>query len=93
MPLNENQVRAVAVTLQQCEQTLRQMERLLAGDAAEAGRLVHWQWDLTSAQRAALTAQLAEIRQEVVRLAEEWGLETAEQNGWPGCAGTSQQPG
>lgn len=81
MPLNENQARAVTITLQQCEQNLRQMERLLAGATDEAGRLYGWQWDLTPEQRTALAAQLQALRREVARLADELGLETAEQNG------------
>ena len=81
MPLNENQARAITTSLRHCEQTLQQMERLLAGDGAEAGRLVRWRWDLAPAQRAALAAQLQALRQEVERLADDLGLEAEERNG------------
>lgn len=81
MPLNEHQARAVTATLRHCEQTLRQMEQLLAGDAAAAERLVRWRWDLPPEQRAALAVQLRGLRQDMTRVAEEWGLEPEERNG------------
>ena len=79
MTLNRNQERAVAVRLRMLEERLAIMTRLM--DEDERGRLYRRdRAPYSAAQRARIEAVIREIRAEIARVADTFGLASEEQD-------------
>ncbi len=86
MGLNENQERAVRVTLRMLEERLARIERVVRQD--EEGILYRRVGDFSPEQRQEIQALIAAMREQIRRAAEQFGFEKEEQSASKEIAGT-----
>ncbi len=86
MSLNENQQRAVAVTLRMLEEQLAEAERLM--EREEQGILYRRSAQFTPQQRAVMGTLIAQMREEIERAARQFHLPTQERDAAQEIAGS-----